>query len=191
MIQSSALALQAIDVVLDIRRQRLQAVLPCRRQRRTPLRSLQKGGLTARWNDAIEDEDEQYGQKANAKGSEQGADDTIRNADRGADHFTHRQPQQCADRGARGDKHRKEDQPDLRCRHFQICREQWRQSRRRRHRDAHPAQIAKNRRKAAQKARHESKDHGDEKADVDGEIERVGREEVHCGLSGPDYALRV
>src|SRR5215831_4720466 len=56
---------------------------------------------------------------------------------------------------------------------------------------SHTSQISENRRQAAQKARHESSEHdGNEKAEINGKIEWVGREEVHykCVRSGLRFA---
>lgn len=70
MTSDSPLALQAIDVGLDVGRQRAQALLAGLRQHQPPLRSLQEGRLAAGRNDEVEDDDDQHGQQADANGTE-------------------------------------------------------------------------------------------------------------------------
>ena len=110
---------------------------------------------------------------------------SIGNADIGTDHFVEGQPQQRTEHGTGSHEDRHDHDPRLRRRHFQIGREQRRDARRRHHGDAHPGDISEDRRQAAQQPRHEAHDDGDEQADVDREVEPVGREKRgHCDLSG-------
>ena len=143
------------------------------REQRPQRRAFQEGRLAARRDDAVEDEHDQHGDKADAHGAEQRAGEPVGQADARADHLAQRQAQQRAEHDAGDEENADERGPVSRRRHLHRLGHERRQIGRGGEGDRRRRQIAGDGRQAAQQAGIEAEHDGGEQAKIDGGVERV------------------